>query len=98
MALIGRGVISGMGVTLKTFFDSYPWGRAVLRVFGQPPGDGITTIEYPDVKQQHAERFRYFPFLVYDETPDNLHQFLQGEGGQVIFPNNNRLLFERVKK
>ena len=30
------------------------------------------TIEYPEMQLQPSERFRYFPFLVYDEKPDNL--------------------------
>ena len=72
MAFVGRGVLVGMGVTLKTFMETYPWGRALLRVVGIPVTNGLVTIEYPDVKQQHHERFRYFPFLVYDGTPDNL--------------------------
>ena len=72
MAVVGRGVLKGLGVTLKTFFQSYPWGRGFLRLFGVKHSDGTVTIEYPDVKQQHAERFRVFPFLVYDQTPDNL--------------------------
>ncbi len=61
-----------MVVTLKTFLQTYPWGRALLRALGQPVTAGLVTVEYPDVKQQHHERFRYFPFLVYDGTPDNL--------------------------
>ncbi len=72
MALIGTGVLSGMGVVFKTFLETYPWGRVVLRTVGVKPTNGLVTVEYPDVKQQHAERFRYFPFLVYDQTPDNL--------------------------
>jgi NADH-quinone oxidoreductase subunit I len=72
MSLIGSGVIKGMGVTLKTFLETYPWGRLVLRALGLPSANGLVTVLYPEVKQQHAERFRYFPFLVYDGTPDNL--------------------------
>ena len=72
MALIGSGVLKGLGVTLKTFLETYPWGRIMLRAAGIPATNGLVTIQYPDVKQQHHERFRYFPFLVYDETPDNL--------------------------
>jgi NADH-quinone oxidoreductase subunit I len=71
-ALIGLGVLKGMGVTLKTFVETYPWGRVALRTLRIPPANGLVTVEYPDKKQQHAERFRYFPFLVYDGTPDNL--------------------------
>ena len=72
MALIGSGVLKGMGVTFKTFLETYPWGRALLRTLRVPRTDGLVTIQYPDTKQQHAERFRYFPFLIYDQTPDNL--------------------------
>lgn len=72
MALIGSGVLRGMGVTFKTFLETYPWGRVLLHAAGIPATNGLVTVSYPDVKQQHAERFRYFPFLVYDGTPDNL--------------------------
>ncbi|MBI2173752.1 MAG: 4Fe-4S dicluster domain-containing protein [Candidatus Omnitrophica bacterium] len=72
MAFIGAGVLRGMGVTFRTFLETYPWGRVLLRGLRQPAVEGLVTIEYPDVKQKHAERFRYFPFLVYDGTPDNL--------------------------
>ena len=70
--IIGGGVLKGMGVTFKVFLETYPWGRTLLRTLRIPPADGLFTIQYPDVKQEHAERFRYFPFLVYDEAPDNL--------------------------
>jgi len=72
MAIIGHGVLDGMLVTLRTFLGTYPWGRVALRLLRQPPTDGLVTVQYPDAKQQHAERFRYFPFLVYDGTPDDL--------------------------
>ncbi len=70
--IVGKGVLKGMGVTFKTFLETYPWGRGLLRTLRIPPGDGLVTVQYPDVKQQHHERFRVFPFLVYDGTPDNL--------------------------
>ena len=70
--MIGVGVLKGLGVTLKTFLQTFPWGRGLLRGLGVPVSEGLITIQYPDTKQQHAERFRYFPFLVYDGTPDNL--------------------------
>ncbi len=72
LMIIGSGVLKGLGVTLKTFLETYPWGRAMLRVLGIAKTDGLVTIQYPDEKQEHSERFRYFPFLVYDGTPDNL--------------------------
>ncbi|MBI3996848.1 MAG: 4Fe-4S dicluster domain-containing protein [Candidatus Omnitrophica bacterium] len=72
MALVGKGVLQGMGLTLRTFLETYPWGRGLLRVLGRSIKDGLVTVQYPDVKQQHHERFRYFPFLVYDGAPENL--------------------------
>ncbi|MBI3021014.1 MAG: 4Fe-4S binding protein [Candidatus Omnitrophica bacterium] len=72
MAVIGSGVLRGMGVTFKTFLETYPWGRLILRTLRIPVTNGLFTIPYPETKQQHPERFRYFPFLVYDGTPDNL--------------------------
>ena len=69
---VGLGVLRGMGVTLKTFIETYPLGRVLLRALRIPATNGLVTIQYPDVKQQHHERFRYFPFLVYDKTPDDL--------------------------
>ena len=70
--MIGVGVLKGLGVTFKTFLETYPWGRGLLRVFGIRATNGLVTVQYPDVKQQHHERFRYFPFLVYDTAPENL--------------------------
>ena len=70
--IIGKGVLKGMWVTLREFLGTYPAGRILLRAMGQPIGSGLFTVEYPEKKQQHHERFRYFPFLIYDKTPDNL--------------------------
>lgn len=72
MTFIGVGVLRGMWVTLREFLSTYPAGRLLLKLLGQPAGHGLFTVSYPEQKQQHAERFRYFPFLVYDGTPDNL--------------------------
>jgi NADH-quinone oxidoreductase subunit I len=70
--MVGAGVLKGMAVTFREFLGTYPVGRWMLRMLRMPPGDGLFTIQYPETRQQHAERFRYFPFLVYDGTPDNL--------------------------
>ncbi len=69
---LGLGVIQGMLITLRQFTGTYPVGRWLLRLLRLDKGDGLVTISYPEVKQQHDERFRYFPFLVYDGTKDNL--------------------------
>ena len=72
MKLIGAGVVKGMLVVLREFLSTYPAGRILLKWTGQPQGNALCTIQYPDEKQQHEERFRYFPFLVYDGAPENL--------------------------
>ena len=72
MRLVGAGILKGMLVTLREFIGTYPPGRVLLRLLGQPIGNGLFTIEYPETKQQHPERFRYFQLLIYDENPDNL--------------------------
>lgn len=59
----GAGVIKGMLVTLKAFFTSY---------FRGPQDGGLFTVEYPEKRLAEKERFRNFPFLIYDKTPDNL--------------------------
>lgn len=69
--MIGTGVLRGMLVTLRQFIGTYPLGRWLLSRFGLS-AEGLFTIQYPETKQQHPERFRYFPFLIYDGTPDNL--------------------------
>ena len=70
--MIGQGVLKGMWVTFLEFVGTYPAGRWGLRRLGVQTTSGLVTIQYPETKQQHPERFRYFPFLVYDGTPDNL--------------------------
>ena len=70
--MVGAGIVKGMLVTLREFVGTYPAGRWLLQRLGRSQGQGLFTIEYPEVKQQHAERHRVFPFLVYDGAPDNL--------------------------
>ena len=68
----GQGILKGMVVTLVNFIATYPWGPGLLKAFGIHANNGMFTVEYPEVQVQPSERFRYFPFLVYDEKPDNL--------------------------
>ncbi len=70
--MIGAGVLKGMLVTFREFIGTYPVGRWLWRLLRVPTGNGLFTIQYPEVKQAHPERFRYFPFLVYDKTPEDL--------------------------
>ncbi len=58
--MFGLGVLKGMAVTLKNFVASY---------FSK---DHLTTVQFPEERLPEKERFRNFPFLIYDATPDNL--------------------------
>lgn len=62
------GVLRGMGITLKNFIASYLSPRRPETL----DSEGIVTLQYPEEKLPQKERFRNFPFLVYDETPDNI--------------------------
>ncbi len=63
MMYFGEGVVKGMMVTLKAFVASY---------FKGPEDGGLFTVEYPEQRLPEKENFRNFPFLIYDNTPDNL--------------------------
>jgi len=52
---LGKGLIEGLAVTWENFVNTY-LGR----------GHRIVTIQYPEERIVHPERFRIFPFLVYD--------------------------------
>ena len=60
----GSGIIRGMMITLKNFFVSYFKGPEDM--------SGLFTVEYPEKRLPEKERFRNFPFLVYDQTPENI--------------------------
>jgi len=59
--MYGIGVIKGMIVTLWNLILSYVC-----------PKRGIFTVQYPEKRITVAERYRNFPFLVYDGTPHML--------------------------
>jgi len=62
------GVLRGMGITLKNFLMSYLFPRRPDNL----NTSGMVTIQYPEERLPEKERFRNFPFLLYDKTPDNL--------------------------
>jgi NADH-quinone oxidoreductase subunit I len=78
--MYGKGILSGLGVTLKRFVDTYVddiawWGRRYFKPEGiahrsSKDTKGIFTVQYPEEKLPVPEEFRYVPFLVYDEKPD----------------------------
>jgi NADH-quinone oxidoreductase subunit I len=88
----GLGAVKGMGITLRHFFDSYIIGHnqqpsaagdlpaPAQGMHGGMPREtgGIFTTEYPEQKLPVPERFRYIPFLVYDEEADNERAQFEG--------------------
>jgi NADH-quinone oxidoreductase subunit I len=79
----GKGILTGMGVTLKRFVETY---IEDIRWFGKryytqegvarrmsSDTRGIFTIQYPEEKLPVPEEFRYIPFLLYEE----------GENGEI---------------
>ncbi len=75
--MYGKGILSGLSVTLKHFFDTYiddiKWlGRRYFNPEGiahrsSKDATGVFTVQYPEEKLPVPEEFRYVPFLVYDE-------------------------------
>jgi NADH-quinone oxidoreductase subunit I len=75
----GKGILKGLGVTLKHFFDTYiEEFRFRGKLYRTDEGikrrmsskaKGIFTIQYPEEKLPLPEEFRFIPFLVYDEGP-----------------------------
>jgi len=59
--MLGIGVFKSMAVTFWNFLLTYI-----------NPKQGVTTIQYPEARRESAERFRNFPFLIFDESPDNM--------------------------
>lgn len=78
--MYGKGILKGLGVTLKRFFETYlddlKWaGKRYYTPEGiahraSKEGRGIFTVQYPEEKVPVPEEFRFLPFLVYDEGPN----------------------------
>ena len=82
--MYGKGIIKSLGVTLKRYWNTY-WDDIVWLVKGKQRyknaagiahrssknARGIFTIQYPEEKLLLPEEFRYVPFLVYDEKPND---------------------------
>jgi NADH-quinone oxidoreductase subunit I len=78
--MYGKGILKGLGVTLKRFWSTYTediaWMlRGKKRYFNEDgvkaragkDTRGIFTVQYPEERLILPEEFRYIPFLVYDE-------------------------------
>jgi NADH-quinone oxidoreductase subunit I len=78
--MYGLGIIRGLGVTLKHFFETYlddiRWlGKRYYTTEGldhrrSPDVKGIFTVQYPEEKLPVPEEFRFVPFLLYEEKED----------------------------
>ena len=56
--MTGKGIIKGMAVTAKNFVGSY---------FDKKR---MTTVQYPEEREEPEENYRNFPFLVFDDDPE----------------------------
>ncbi len=77
--MYGIGIVKALGVTFKhfveTYVDDFRWvfagGRyrneRALKVRNSPGERGIFTVQYPEEKIEPPERFRFIPFLLYDD-------------------------------
>jgi NADH-quinone oxidoreductase subunit I len=85
MNMYGKGILKGLSVTWKRFWDTYlediSWLLSGKKRYFTEEGvkhrsskyaRGIFTVQYPEERLIVPEEFRYVPFLVYDE----------GEGGK----------------
>jgi NADH-quinone oxidoreductase subunit I len=84
--MFGWGVVKGLGVTLKNFVNTYVDDAKYMfrsatneKAFARrqgPVGDGLFTVEYPEMKLKPPENFRFLPFLITDyEEPYNSPAF-----------------------
>ena len=80
--MYGLGIFRGMGVTLRHLLASYVddlkylgrryYYQESLNSRQSPSGKGIFTVQYPEEKLPVPERFRYIPFLLYEEDSDGV--------------------------
>lgn len=83
--MYGLGILKGLGVTLKHFFNTYVddlrWkGKRYYTPEGlahrsSKNAQGIFTVQYPEEKLPVPEEFRFIPFLVYEENEDGIKEF-----------------------
>src|SRR5258705_12361796 len=85
--MYGRGILKGLSVTWKRFWDTYiediSWLLRGKKRYYSEEGikhrsssdtKGIFTIQYPEERLILPEEARYVPFLVYDEKPDGTNE------------------------
>ena len=87
--MYGKGILKGLSVTWKRFWDTYTedlswWVRGKKR-YGTVEGvahrsskdtKGIFTVQFPEERLILPEEARYIPFLVYNEMEDGKREVL----------------------
>jgi len=81
--MYGKGILKGLSVTAKRFFDTYiddiAWLLRGKKRYYSEEGikhrsskdtKGIFTIQFPEERLIAPEEMRFVPFLVYDERPE----------------------------
>lgn len=78
----GIGIIKGLLITLKHFFDTYifDFGRKQKNLTpddkrGMVDSSGLFTIQYPEEVLAASEEFRVIPFLVYETAENGDHKY-----------------------
>jgi NADH-quinone oxidoreductase subunit I len=87
--MYGKGILKGLGVTWKRFWETYTedisWllrGKkryntdAGIRHRSSKDQKGIFTVQYPEEKLILPEEARYIPFLVYNDLPEGKREIL----------------------
>ncbi len=82
--MYGLGILKGLGVTLKHFFETYLddirwWGKRYYTEEGiahrsSKDATGIFTVQYPEEKIPVPEEFRFIPFLIYETDEEGNQQ------------------------
>jgi len=89
MNMYGKGILKGLSVTWKRFWDTYTedisWMLSGKKRYFTEEGirhraskntKGIFTVQYPEEQLIQPEEFRYIPFLVYNEGEEGEKEIL----------------------
>lgn len=81
----GSGIIKGLGVTLKHFFDTYLvdlkagkkryYTKAGIKSRTEAEVSGLFTVQYPEEQMPVHEEFRFIPFLVYEQDAEGAKKY-----------------------
>jgi len=87
--MYGKGILKGLGVTWKRFWETYTedivwllrgkkryYTEEGVRHRSSKDQKGIFTVQYPEEKLILPEEARYVPFLVYNDLPDGKREIL----------------------